>query len=96
MEEPAHVTIHYMHACIPLVVLGSLTWIKNDAEGEKVAIRAEKQVKIDSSHIPPNVLIKDKVNKLETLEDEQGFHFWPAFNCPRIVYQASDHKLCHH
>ena len=70
MEEPAHVTIHYMHPCIPLVVLSSLTWIKNDAEGEKVAIRAEKQIKIDSSQVPPNVLIKDKVNKLETLEDE--------------------------
>ena len=70
MEEPAHVTIYYMHACIPLVVLSSLTWIKNDAEGEKVAIRAEKQIKIDSSQVPPNVLIKDKINKLKTLEDE--------------------------
>ena len=70
MEEPAHVTIHYMHACIPLVVLSSLTWIKNNTEGEKVAIRAEKQIKIDSSQVTPNVLIKDKVNKLETLEHE--------------------------
>ena len=96
MEESAHIPIHYMHACVLVIVLGGLARIKNDAESEKMAIWAEKQIEIDSSQCPEAVLIDNKINKLEALEDKQGFYFRPALNCPWIVVKASDHKLCHH
>ena len=70
MEESAHVSIHYMHASIFLIVLGRLTLIKHDAEGEKVAIRAEKQVKINPGQGLEAVLINDEVDELDALENE--------------------------
>lgn len=96
VEKDAANQLDPMEGRVALVVLGSVAGVHDEAKCEEVAIGAESQVEVHAKNVRPQVLIKDQVDELESLEEKKKFDLCDTLLVSAIVDQAPDHELHHH
>ena len=95
MEEYAHDAVVDVDKWILVSISRGGALIRDDAERQKVAVRAKEQVHVNSRHVVPNKLVYDEVKELRALEADEPFDFWTALNGTLIVDEPADHELRH-
>ena len=95
VEEDAGDAVRHVSAVVLVIISSRGAPICYNAEGQEVAIRAQKQVDIYSRHVMKDKFVDDQVNELCALEANQPFDLRTPLNRSLIVDEPADHKLSH-
>lgn len=95
VEEDAGDSVIYMREVVPVVIVGRGAPVRDDAEREEVAVRAEEKVHVDARHVVPDKLIDDEVDELSSLKADEPLDLGAAFDRALVVDEPTNHKLGH-